>query len=203
MTDLAVLLPFLLFCFILTATPGPNNVLVLASGAQVGVRRTLPLIVGIAIGVALQLAVVGLGLGVVFAALPGLHLLLSILGLAYLLLLAWRIATCGPIRLDAEATTPMGLLGGAAFQWINPKAWTVSISAAATYIPVQHHHLDVMLAATLLALVSLPCVGIWALAGSVLRNGLADERRARCFNLAMAVTLLVATLPPLYQLFTH
>lgn len=202
MTDLAVLLPFLLFCFMLTATPGPNNALVLASGAQVGVRRTLPLILGIAVGVGLQLAVLGLGLGVVFTALPGLHLLLSAMGLAYLLLLAWRIATSGPIRLDTEASAPLGLLGGAAFQWINPKAWTVSISAAATYIPVQNHSLNVMLAATLLALVSLPCVGIWALAGRALRNWLTDERRARWFNLAMAVTLLVATLPPLYQLFT-
>lgn len=202
MTDLAVLLPFLLFCFILTATPGPNNALVLTSGAQVGVRRTLPLIIGIAIGVGLQLALLGLGLGVVFAALPGLHLLLTALGLAYLLLLAWRIANSGPIRLDTEANAPLGLLGGAAFQWINPKAWTVSISAAATYIPMQSHSLNVMLAATLLALVSLPCVGIWALAGSALRTWLTDARRARWFNLAMAATLLAATLPPLYQLFT-
>lgn len=88
MTDLSVLLPFLLFGLIMTATPGPNNALVLASGAQVGIRRTLPLVLGIALGVGLQLVVIGLGLGAFFLALPGLHLLVSALGLGYLLLLA-------------------------------------------------------------------------------------------------------------------
>lgn len=201
MTDLSVLLPFLLFGLIMTATPGPNNALVLASGAQVGVRRTLPLVLGIALGVGLQLVVIGLGLGAFFLALPGLHLLVSALGLGYLLLLAWRIARSGPIRLDAEPAAPMGLLAGAAFQWINLKAWTVSISAAAAYIPVEHHAPNVILAALLLAMLSLPGVGVWALVGSALRGWLADARRARRFNLGMAVALLVSTLPPLYQLF--
>lgn len=203
MTDLAVLLPFLLFSLIMSATPGPNNALVLASGAHLGVRRTLPLILGIAIGVGLQLAVLGLGLGVVFTALPGLHRLLGALGLAYLLLLAWRIATSGPVRLDAEPSGHLGLLGGAAFQWLNPKAWTLSISAAAAYIPVENHALNVALAAVLLATISIPCVGVWAVVGSALRRWLAERQRARVFNLAMAATLLLATLPPLYQLFTR
>lgn len=202
MTDLAVLLPFLLFGFIMTATPGPNNALVLASGAHVGVRRTVPLILGIATGVGLQLAVLGLGLGAIFTAVPSLHLLLSALGLAYLLLLAWRIARSGPLRLDAEPVPSMGWLGGVAFQWVNPNAWTVSISAAAAYIPIEQHGLNVLLAALLLALLSIPSVGLWALAGSALRGWLTHERRARCFNLTMAILLLAATLPPLYQLFT-
>ncbi|KTT48722.1 lysine transporter LysE [Pseudomonas oryzihabitans] len=202
MTDLAVLLPFLLFCLIMTATPGPNNALVLASGAHLGVRRTLPLILGIALGVGLQLAVLGLGLGVILDALPGLQRLFGVLGLAYLLLLAWRIATSGPVRLDTEPSGHPGLLGGAAFQWLNPKAWTLSISAAAAYIPVENHELNVAVAATLLAMLSIPCVGVWAVAGEALRDLLADERRARYFNLAMATALLAATLPPLYPLFT-
>ncbi|KTT05170.1 lysine transporter LysE [Pseudomonas oryzihabitans] len=202
MTDLAVLLPFLLFCLIMTATPGPNNALVLTSGAHLGVRRTLPLILGIAIGVGLQLALLGLGLGVVLDALPGLQRLLGVLGLAYLLLLAWRIATSGPVHLDAEPSGHPGLLGGAAFQWLNPKAWTLSISAAVAYIPVENHGLNVALAATLLAMLSIPCVGIWAVAGSALRNWLTEPRRAQAFNLAMAALLLLATLPPLYRLFT-
>ncbi|QDD88168.1 LysE family translocator [Pseudomonas oryzihabitans] len=202
MTDLAVLLPFLLFCLIMTATPGPNNALVLASGAHLGVRRTLPLILGIALGVGLQLAVLGLGLGVILDALPGLQRLLGVLGLAYLLLLAWRIATSGPVRLDAEPSGHPGLLGGAAFQWLNPKAWTLSISAAAAYIPVENHGLNVALAATLLAMLSVPCVGIWAVAGSALRNWLTEPRRAQAFNLAMATLLLLATLSPLYRLLT-
>ncbi|MDR6236916.1 LysE family translocator [Pseudomonas oryzihabitans] len=202
MTDLAVLLPFLLFCLIMTATPGPNNALVLASGAHLGVRRTLPLILGIALGVGLQLALLGLGLGVVLDALPGLQRLLGVLGLTYLLLLAWRIATSGPVRLDAEPSRHPGLLGGAAFQWLNPKAWTLSISAAATYIPVENHGLNVPLAAGLLATISIPCVGVWAVAGSALRNWLTEPRRAQAFNLAMATLLLLATLPPLYRVFT-
>ncbi|KTT37802.1 LysE family translocator [Pseudomonas rhizoryzae] len=202
MTDLAVLLPFLLFCLIMTSTPGPNNALVLASGAHLGVRRTLPLILGIALGVGLQLAVLGLGLGVILDALPGSQRLLGVLGLAYLLLLAWRIATSGPVSLDAEPSGHPGLLGGAAFQWLNPKAWTLSISAAAAYIPVENHELNVAVAATLLAMLSIPCVGVWAVAGSALRNWLTKPRRAQAFNLAMAALLLLATLPPLYRLFT-
>lgn len=200
MAEFSTLLPFLLFSLSMTITPGPNNALVLASGARVGVRRTLPLVLGISLGVSLQLAVVGLGLGFVFEALPSLHLLLSIAGFAYLLMLTWRLATSGPIRIDTESEATMGAVGGAAFQWLNPKAWTLCISAAAAYIPLEHHGLNVALAAVLLGSMSIPCVGIWALAGSALRQWLADTQRARLFNFSMALTLLVATIPPLYQL---
>src|SRR3546814_12543656 len=94
--------------------------MVLVCGARAGVLRSIPLVSGIALGVGLQFAVLGLGLGVLFDAVPGFHIALAILGTGYILWLAWKIATSGPLELHQETRPPMGLTGGAAFQWINP-----------------------------------------------------------------------------------
>lgn len=195
MTEEAVLLSFLIFCVVMTGTPGPNNAMVLISGARVGVWRTMPLVSGIAAGVALQLAALGLGLGTVFDAIPGFHSALRIAGAAYILWLAWRIATSGPLAFNSDERSPMGFLGGVAFQWFNPKAWAVSISAAATYIPAKDHTLNVLIAAILMLLTTIPCVGLWAVGGMALRRVLARPGPALIFNLVMSVALVTATMP--------
>jgi threonine/homoserine/homoserine lactone efflux protein len=121
MTDTTVLVPYLIFCILMTGTPGPNNAMALAAGVKVGFWRSMPLVSGIAIGVGLQLIAIGIGLGTVFVAFPTMHKLLQIGGSIYLLWLALRIARSGPIRSDNSERPPMGFLGAAAFQWINPR----------------------------------------------------------------------------------
>ncbi|SDO58728.1 Threonine/homoserine/homoserine lactone efflux protein [Pseudomonas arsenicoxydans] len=200
MNDLAVLIPFLIFGIVMTGTPGPNNAMVLVSGARVGIWRTMPLVCGIALGIGLQLAVVGSGLGAVFEKIPGFHTVLSVSGAAYILWLAWKIATSGPLQINVEQRPPMGLLGGAAFQWINPKAWALSISAAATYVPAQNHILNLCIAAAILTALSVPCVGAWAVGGVAFRRILSHPTYALAFNSFMALVLVLATMPAILRL---
>lgn len=199
MTDTSVLLSFLLFCVVMTGTPGPNNAMVLLVGARVGVWRAMPLVAGISVGVGLLLAALGLGLGTLLSAIPGFDVALRVVGAAYILWLAWKIASSGPLQVRDDDTAPMGFFGGVAFQWVNPKAWAVTISGVATYVPAEHHAQNVLLAAVILLLVSVPCVGIWAVGGATFHRLLMHPRYALLFNLSMALVLLVATLPALVQ----
>ncbi len=195
MTALDVLLPYFLFCVVMTGSPGPNNAMVLASGVRVGVRRSAPLVLGIAIGVALQLTAIGLGLSVVFDAMPALHQVLRFGGAAYIIWLAYHVAMSGPIRDGADDKASLGFWGGVLFQWINPKTWTIATSAMAAYIPRGNSLQDVAIAALVLSFVAFPCVGSWAVFGNALRRFLADPAKARWFNGATAALLLASTIP--------
>lgn len=125
-------MPYILFCIVASGTPGPNNTLALASGVRLGFRRSLPFLAGVALGIACQMIAVGLGLGVVFNAHETVHDVLRVVGAAYLVWLAYRIATSGPINAgDNDPSTP-GFWGAALFQWINPKSWAVTTSAVAS-----------------------------------------------------------------------
>jgi threonine/homoserine/homoserine lactone efflux protein len=199
MNQTAVLLPYLVFCIVMTGTPGPNNAMALTSGARVGVWRSMPLVSGIAVGVALQLTAIGLGLGAAFRAAPLLHDILRLGGSAYLLWLAFKIARSGPLEADGGGRAPVGFVGAAAFQWINPKAWAITTSAVATYVPAGDYASNIGIAAALLALVAIPCVSVWAAAGMALRRLLADPRYARAFNVAVALVLVATTLPMLFD----
>ena len=118
-----LLLAFAGFAFVSSVTPGPNNAMLLASGVNYGFRRTVPHIAGISLGCVAMLILVGLGLGRLFAAVPQLYLILRYAGAAYLLWLAWKIATAGPMTDQKAASRPMTFWQAAAFQWVNPKAW--------------------------------------------------------------------------------
>lgn len=194
MINPAVLIPFFVFAVLMTVTPGPNNAMALASGVRVGLKGTYPLIGGIAAGVAVQMLAIGLGLGALFVAYPLAHDIMRIGGSLYLVWLAVKIAHSGPIDSGFEGS-PIGFWGAAAFQWVNPKAWAVTMSAAATYIPGVDYFLNVSIAAVVLALVAMPCVGVWAVIGDLLRNVLGEPRYARKFNLCVALLLVASTIP--------
>lgn len=200
MTDPTILIPFLVFAIVMTGTPGPNNAMVLVSGAKVGVARTMPLVIGIALGVSLQFVLLGLGLGSVFDAMPVLHTVLGVIGAAYILWLSWRIATSGPLKISEDGRPPMGILAGASFQWINPKAWALSISASATYVPVENHVLNLSLAGAMLAVLSILCVGVWAIGGVALRQILTRPNYSLAFNISMSVILILTTMPAILRL---
>jgi threonine/homoserine/homoserine lactone efflux protein len=130
-----LLLAFVLFAFATAGTPGPNNMMLLASGANFGFRRTVLHILGISVGLGVMVLAMGLGLGGVFKAWPVLHEVLRWVGGAYMLWLAWKIATPRASRDKDAGAKPMTFLQAAAFQWVNPKAWAMALTAATTYTP--------------------------------------------------------------------
>jgi len=192
-----LLFAFVLFALVTSITPGPNNMMLLASGLNFGFRRTVPHIFGISIGFMVLVLAVGFGLGAVFKAYPMVYTALRYAGGAYLLYLAWKVATAGPADGVAEADRqPLGFWGAAAFQWVNPKAWVMAVGAISTYTPLQGYFFNVIAIALLFALVNAPAVGLWAGCGTALRKVLQDPKWLRVFNIGMAI-LLVASLYPL------
>ncbi|MBA3448618.1 MAG: LysE family translocator [Pseudaminobacter sp.] len=192
-------LALLVFAFVTSVTPGPNNFMLLASGVNFGFRRTMPHMFGIAAGFASLLLGVGLGLGAVLKAFPALDLALKMAGGAYLLYLAWKIAMSRSMAAGSETkAVPMTFLQAAAFQWVNPKAWVMAITAMAVYTNPQAPFLSMLLVATAFTLVNLPSVSVWAGFGMALRGFLADPVRLKWFNIAMGV-ILAATLWPMLR----
>lgn len=186
------LLPLSLYIAALSVTPGPNNVMLTASGVNFGFRRTLPHMLGIGAGCAVQILLVSLGLGSLFARLPWLHDALQWGGAAYLVYLALRVARAGAVE-RAEGARPLSWLEAAAFQWVNPKAWIMVITTVALFLPAGAAPWSAgLVLAAVMMVVNLPCIAVWALFGVSLARFLTDARRRRAFNGAMAL-LLVAT----------
>ena len=196
---LDVFLALVVFAFVSSVTPGPNNLMLLASGVNFGFRRTVPHMAGIGFGFWLLLMAVGLGLGAMLSAFPTLHLALKIAGGAYLLYLAWRVATSRSMGSGGTAQgRPMTFLEAVAFQWVNPKAGVMAVTAMAIYTDPQRPLLSVVLVAAAFAIVNFPSVSVWAAFGVALRGFLADPVRLKWFNIAMGV-LLAATLIPMLR----
>ena len=193
---LDLLLAFVAFAFVTSATPGPNNVMVLASGANFGFRRSVPHILGIAFGCAVMVAGVGLGLGGLFRAYPVLYDVLRWVGAAYLLYLAWKIARSGsPKKSDSAGDKPLGFVGAAAFQWVNPKAWVMSLGAVTTYAPRDGYLLNVLVVAVVFGLVCLPSLAAWTGFGTAFGRFLEHPVRLRVFNVGMALLLVLSLYP--------
>ncbi len=185
------------FAFVTSVTPGPNNMMLLASGVNFGFRRTLPHMAGISLGHALMVLLVGLGLAGVFAAFPALMLSLKILSVLYMVWLAWKIATSGEPQARGAAA-PMGFWGAAAFQWVNPKAWAMALGAVGAYSG-EGGPSQVATIAVVFCAVNLPSVALWAGLGEGLRGVLSQPTRLRVFNWTMA-GLLVLTLVPILRM---
>ncbi len=193
-----LLLAFAGFAFATSITPGPNNAMLLASGANYGFRRTLPHMAGVTLGCVLMLVLVALGIGAVFAAAPVLYVALRYTSGAYLLWLAWHIARSGPVAPGRGRGRPMRFVEAAAFQCVNPKAWVMVMGAVTTYAPRDGFARAVAVLAVLFALVNAPSISLWAGCGAALSRVLTHPRHARAFNRAMAL-LLVFSLYPLLE----
>ena len=191
-----LLLSFVLFAFATAGTPGPNNMMLLASGANFGFRRTILHILGISAGLGVMVVAMGWGLSGVFKTFPILHEILKWAGAAYMLWLAWKIATATGINDKSATGQRMTFLEAAAFQWLNPKAWAMALGAATTYTPEGSGSLTVLVLAGTFMLVGAPCSAAWAGFGHGLRRFLDRPAILRVFNVSMAV-LLVASLYPL------
>ncbi|MEP6504837.1 MAG: LysE family translocator [Betaproteobacteria bacterium] len=184
------LLPMMMYCFVMSITPGPNNMMLTASGANFGYRRTLPQILGINAGGVVLAMVSCAGLGKVFLLWPAAQAVLRVAGALYLVFLAWKLARA---RVgDAAVLRPQSFAEGALFQAINPKSWIKAVTLASVFMPADMSPLMAgALIATVGTLVGFPCVSVWALFGVAIRGFLQDARRQRAFNLLMAATLLV------------
>lgn len=191
-----LLLPLCTFALVSSITPGPNNTMMLASGLNYGFVRSLPHLFGICAGFAFMLIATGLGLQAVFARMPVLQLLIKYAGAIYLLWLAWKLAHAAPMGAEqASLSKPMGFWGAAAFQWVNPKAWVMILSAMTTYLGQGFGVGDVLTMALIFAVIGILCVGAWALFGVAMRQVLQDPRSVRIFNVTMALLLLASLYP--------
>ena len=180
---------FFVFAFVAAVTPGPSNVMLTAAGANAGILRGLPCLLGVDVGMALMLFLIAFGLGSVILGHPGVVAGMKWGGAAFLLWLAWKIASAkGGATGEAR---PVGFLGAAALQWVNPKAWLVSTSAAGTYLQADSGSAltqGVGLGLLFLA-AALPAGFVWLAFGVGMRRVLSSPRRLRVFNVAMGALL--------------
>ncbi len=188
-------LALVVFAVVTSATPGPNTMMLLASGVNFGFRRTMPHMLGVALGFAAMLALVGMGLGAAITASPLLHDALRIASIAYMLWLAWKLASSGGFGVAKDAGRPLSFVEAALFQWINPKAWTVAVAASAVHVRPDAFVASVALISLVFAFVALPANGCWAGFGVALRGFLSVPARLRAFNITMAVLLAASVLP--------
>jgi threonine/homoserine/homoserine lactone efflux protein len=190
------LIPYVLYAIAMCGTPGPNNLMVLASGVNYGYRRTLPHIFGIGVGFSLMLAIMALGFGNVFQAVPQLQTIMKYVGIAYMLWLAWKIAVSSGIGSREVSGKPFTFLQAAAFQWINPKAWFMALGAISVYAPagfspwVQALYLGVIM-----LLAGSPPIHIWTLFGVGISRYLESPKALKIFNITMALLLVLSLIP--------
>jgi threonine/homoserine/homoserine lactone efflux protein len=189
-----LLIALLGFAFVTSVTPGPNNMMLLASGVNFGFRRTVPHMLGISMGHALMVFLVGLGLAGVFKAWPPALTLLKVASVAYMLWLAWKIAHAAAPGEGQAAAKPLTFLQAAAFQWVNPKAWAMALGAVSAYVtePTVWAYAAV---AGVFACVNLPSVSVWAGMGQAVRRWLDGPGRLRAFNWGMAGLLILSLWP--------
>ncbi len=178
------------FALVSSITPGPNNMMLMASGANFGLRRTVPHALGVGIGFTLMIILVGVGLMGLFDLFPVLKTVLKVASVAYLLWLAWKIAHAAAPGDDAHARgKPMTFYQAVMFQWVNPKAWSMALTAIALYAP-DRNLAAVLLVAIVFGIINLPSTSLWAVMGTALRGWLSSPARLRAFNWTMAALLV-------------
>ena len=191
---------FVVFAAAMLFTPGPNNIMLMASGLNYGFRRTLPHVAGVTIGFSFLVAVIGLGLGAVFAAYPVLHIILKYVGMAYLVYLAVMIARSRPAETSNEREgRPMTFLGAAMFQWVNVKGWVIAVGAVTAYAAIAAYPLNIAALSVLLFVIGLGSSLTWVLLGTSLQPLVKSPRAVRIFNIVMAVLLLASLYPVLKE----
>lgn len=185
---------FLVFAIVAAVTPGPSNVMLTTAGANAGVWRGLPCLLGVTAGMGLMMFLVPLGLGSLVLSYPFVLRLLHWAGAAFLLWLAWKIATSSSLDDTVGRGDPVGFVGGAVFQWVNPKSWLVTASAAGTFLHADAGHPLVQAAALggLFVMAALPACFVWLAFGAGVHRVLRSPGRLRAFNVTMGVLLALS-----------
>ena len=188
-------LAILLFTATASITPGPNNIMIMASGVNFGVKRSIPHVLGICLGFPVMVIGLGLGLGTIFENFPILHDIIKVLGVAYLLYLAWLIASSSPFEEAASSAMPLRFDQAVLFQWVNPKAWVMATGAISAYTTVGDTLAQVLFIAFAFFITAAPSVAVWLIFGAGLKRYLENPRHNRTFNISMAL-LLIASMSP-------
>lgn len=194
---LEILLALAAFAFVSSITPGPNNLMLMASGANFGFIRTIPHMLGVGLGFVFMVVVVGAGLAQVFDAYPVSYTVLKVVSIVYLTYLAWKIANAAPIKRGEAAGTPMTFLQAAAFQWVNPKAWAMALTAISAYTP-DTTPAAIALVAVVFGAINLPSVSLWTVMGQQMARVLTNPVRLSVFNWTMAALLIASLYPVLF-----
>lgn len=195
------LISLIVFAVIAAFTPGPNNIMIMSSGLNHGVKASMPHFFGICLGFPSMILAVGFGLGFVFERYPLLHHAVQFIGIAYLFYLAWLIANSAPNNFDEKKAAPLSFIQAALFQWINPKAWVMGTSALAAYTTVgESMTLQVLTVVMVFTLMAFPSAGVWLLFGRTLRSLLAKPQYQRYFNIAMALLLVGSMIPMIVEM---
>lgn len=192
---LEALIPIALFTFSTSITPGPNNLMIMSSGLNYGVHRSLPHLLGICLGFPAMIVAIGLGLGTLFSRFPVLHEIIRWAGIAYLLYLAWVIANTREVG-SADNSKPFTFLQAVAFQWVNPKGWIMAVGALAAFTsPAGEMWQDIARIALTFIAIGGPCIIVWLLFGVGLKQVLNDPLYLRRFNITMGVLLAASVVP--------
>lgn len=177
------LLPLATFAFVSSITPGPNNIMLTSSGILFGFVRSIPHMLGITFGFGVLLVLCAAGIGSLILAVPEIHIVLKLLGSGYLLYLAWQLRSMAFRQDDRSSAKPMSFVGAALFQFANPKAWVMAVTGVSAFLPlVQPVWFAVALFCLVFCAINLPCVGVWAGTGAVLRRYLAQPVWQRLFS---------------------
>jgi threonine/homoserine/homoserine lactone efflux protein len=192
----SLLTGLVLFCFVSSITPGPNNLMLMATGANFGARRAAPHASGIVLGFTFMIVAIGLGVAQLFQSYPLAHQVLGGVSVIYLIYLAYKTATART-NLDSPEPTgkPITFWQAAAFQWVNPKAWTMALAAVTVYAPQPVTYKEVIVVAVIFGAINLPCISVWLLLGVKMRRFLTTPARLRSFNWTMAGLLLLSLAP--------
>lgn len=185
----------LTFTFAAGITPGPNTIMLLVSGLNHGISKSLPHYFGICIGFPLMVTAIGFGLGMLFIQYPLLHHILKVMGISYLLYLAWKIANAGNPHAKKDIKAPFTFLQAAIFQWVNPKAWIIAIGAIASFTTQAHIRHDIAFIVASYLLMGFITMGAWLYLGASLHRVLNNEKRVKYFNIVMAILLVASIIP--------
>ncbi len=192
-----LILALIAFAAVSSITPGPNNLMLMASGANFGLIRTIPHMLGVSIGFVFMVILVGAGLVQVFDAFPVTYTVLKVLSVSYLLYLAWKIASNRKPPRGADAgSKPLTFVQAAAFQWVNPKAWSMALTALGVYAPPSPTLINIVVVAAVFGITNLPAITTWVLMGQQMSRFLNTPKRLMIFNVTAGL-LLVATLYPI------
>lgn len=198
-------LAIMAFAITTCVTPGPNNAMIMASGLNYGIRRSMPHFTGIILGFPVMVLAVGLGIAQLFEVYPVLHLVLKIVGAAYLSYLAYKIASSPVSENNVTEGKPFTFVQAAAFQWVNPKAWVLAVGATVTYTTLGDGYvLQVLTIGAIFLVCGAPCIMLWLWGGASLKTLMRNPGYVRVFNISMALLLMASLVPvfiDLYQQF--
>jgi threonine/homoserine/homoserine lactone efflux protein len=194
----SLLVSVALFSFVTAVSPGPNNTFLLSSGANFGLKKSLPYLNGIMVGLTGMMIALGAGLGVIFTTLPMVYQVLKWVGFAYIVYLAFLIVRSTSKSETGEAVY-IGFFRATAFQFVNPKAWVVIASFMATMVPVDAGLGATVFVCLLFLVFTYPGAFLWAVAGQVLKDWLSNPLRRRIFNIVSAVLLVLSMVPVLFM----